>query len=1039
MSQARSVTATFNTSAAPPPPPPPPPPPAPSTVFFGVSKEGAAANDGTVTSSPAGINCGTSCSGQFEQGLRITLTATTRNAAVFSGWSGACSGTGSCTVTLNEETIVAATFSPAASSPPPAPGTLTLQPISSTAQASNIPIAYTVQSTGGSNPRFRWQFGDGSPETAPSSSSTVTHTFSRAGRYLVTVTATDDSGQRQSQQFLQLIHEPLTSTAPQHSSNIALDSQSRLWVVNPDNNSVSVLDATSHSRLREISVGKGPRALSFDGQGRVWVSNKLDATLSLIDPNSLSVSRTVQLPLGSQPYGLVRDPQGSAMYVVLEATGKLLKLDAASGAELASLNLGANPRHLSITADGSTIYVSRFISSPVPGEATATPDLSKAHGEVLVVATAGLQLSNIITLQHSNNQDTSHSGRGIPNYLGPAVISPDGRSAWVPSKQDNIARGSLRDGRNLNHENTIRSISSYIDLVTGQETYGARIDHDDSGIANSASFDPLGIFLFVAMEGSREVAVIDTSTRQEITRLEVGRAPQGLVVSPDGTTLFTHNYMDRSVSVHDLRPLRSAFSPQISAVTTISTVSQEALSSEILLGKQLFYDSKDPRIARDAYISCASCHNDGGTDGRVWDFTGFGEGLRTTISLVGRGGLEDGRRLHWSANFDEVQDFEGQIRALAGGTGLMSDAAFHGGSRSEPLGDPKAGVSPDLDALAAYVTSLSSYPTSPHRDASGALTADGFAGRQIFQQANCASCHSGDSFSDAASRQLHNIGTLTTSSGQRLGANLPGINTPSLRGAWQTAPYLHNGSALSLHEAVKAHTAATLSPGELDLLVSYLLQIDGLEPGPVSSAHRLTLNSLSQAERTQASAGDTDVPALHVALRASDTMEIHSFTVRSEGSAHDALDLSGVKLYLDVSGSGEIDSSSILLDSAKFERDNGMLILTPDSPLSLSANESINILVAADINSRLGALLAGSSLALLLAVFIGKGLGKRRNLILILVILLLAACSQAPQTPKHSLTLRLSLVEVQASVGNEGVATLGLPIQGVEIQLMSDQ
>ncbi len=63
-------------------------------------------------------------------------------------------------------------------------------------------------------------------------------------------------------------------------------------------------------------------------------------------------------------------------------------------------------------------------------------------------------------------------------------------------------------------------------------------------------------------------------------------------------------------------------------------------------------------------MSCASCHNDGGGDGRVWDLTGMGEGLRNTVSLRGKGGMAHGF-LHWSANFDEVQDFEGQIRALS--------------------------------------------------------------------------------------------------------------------------------------------------------------------------------------------------------------------------------------------------------------------------------------------------------------------------------------------------------------------------------------
>ncbi len=100
-------------------------------------------------------------------------------------------------------------------------------------------------------------------------------------------------------------------------------------------------------------------------------------------------------------------------------------------------------------------------------------------------------------------------------------------------------------------------------------------------------------------------------------------------------------------------------------------------------------------------MSCASCHNDGGQDGRVWDLTGFGEGLRNTIALNGRGGMGHGF-LHWSANFDEVQDFERQIRELSGGTGLMSDVQYSTGTRNQPLGDAKAGISQNLDELAAY-------------------------------------------------------------------------------------------------------------------------------------------------------------------------------------------------------------------------------------------------------------------------------------------------------------------------------------------------
>jgi len=64
---------------------------------------------GTVTSSPAGIDCPGSCTGKF--GGSVTLTATPSAGALFKGWTGACSGTGTCVVT--SEGSVTASFSAA--------------------------------------------------------------------------------------------------------------------------------------------------------------------------------------------------------------------------------------------------------------------------------------------------------------------------------------------------------------------------------------------------------------------------------------------------------------------------------------------------------------------------------------------------------------------------------------------------------------------------------------------------------------------------------------------------------------------------------------------------------------------------------------------------------------------------------------------------------------------------------------------------------------------------------------------------------------
>jgi hypothetical protein len=68
---------------------------------------------GTVSSSPAGIACGTDCWERYEDGSVVTLTASAPAGSIFTGWSGGCSGTGACTLTGNSPTAVTATFAPA--------------------------------------------------------------------------------------------------------------------------------------------------------------------------------------------------------------------------------------------------------------------------------------------------------------------------------------------------------------------------------------------------------------------------------------------------------------------------------------------------------------------------------------------------------------------------------------------------------------------------------------------------------------------------------------------------------------------------------------------------------------------------------------------------------------------------------------------------------------------------------------------------------------------------------------------------------------
>jgi len=85
----------------------------------------AGSGSGTVSSSPAGIDCGATCSAAFASGTSVTLTATAATGSTFAGWSGACSGTGSCVVTMDQARAVTATFT---LQPPAVSCDLTLMP-----------------------------------------------------------------------------------------------------------------------------------------------------------------------------------------------------------------------------------------------------------------------------------------------------------------------------------------------------------------------------------------------------------------------------------------------------------------------------------------------------------------------------------------------------------------------------------------------------------------------------------------------------------------------------------------------------------------------------------------------------------------------------------------------------------------------------------------------------------------------------------------------------------------------------------------------
>lgn len=699
-------------------------------------------------------------------------------------------------------------------------------------------VAFGVGSCSDARPlTYSWNFGDGSPATPFSPDPGASHAFERSGRFTVLLTADDGVARHRFAAAQRVIHPP-TPTPPARSSPIAFDAASdRVFVANGDALTVTAIDASRLVRVFEAPVAGRPESVAPAPDGTVWVACRDDAAIRVLDAETGAVVATIPLERASRPRGLAMSPAGDAAYVALEATGRLSRLDPVSRAVTGTLDVGPSPRGLAVTHDGARILVTRFISPA-------------GHGEVVEVDAASFTVAATHSLRADPGPDGEASGRGVPNYLFSVSISPDGRRAFVPSKKDNTGRGLFLSGEPLTFQTTVRAIVSQIDLagdVGPGEVEAARRDLDNRSLPNAVAFSAMGEYAFVATYGSNTVEVLDAATGVTLTALEdVGQAPEGLATNADGSRLFVRNALSRDVAVYDVADPSEPGT--LVRLATVASATRELLPERVLAGKRLFANAADDRMSRDNYLACASCHFEGDTDGRVWDFTDRGEGLRSTPVLEGKGGLREGP-LHWSANFDELQDFEGDIRSAFGGEGFMSDADFFAGSRSEPLGARKVGLSRALDDLSTYVASLARVGESPFRAPDGSFTPEALAGKTLFESAavGCAECHSGSELTASSlftrPFPLHDVGTLSPGSGNRLGLPLEGLDTPTLKGVWATAPYLHDGSAATLRDVLTTRNpldlhgrTSHLSASELDALVAYLEELgdpdrNGAAPG----------------------------------------------------------------------------------------------------------------------------------------------------------------------------------------------------------------
>lgn len=685
-------------------------------------------------------------------------------------------------------------------------------------------VTLSIDASGGDGAlEYRWDLGDGN-DSGWQSGNSINHAWSSPGTFTVQVQVRDQGGQLQSRTGRMVVNPASGSSRPTRSDSITVDADNRhVWVVNPDHGSIARLNADSLAFDFEQPICDQPRGIALDSQQRPWVTCHGDHRLLRLDPANGSTEAELLTGRGSAPQAVVFNPDGNQGFASLAGTGEVVTFDPDSVSETGRTEVGRMPHALAVTAAADRLLVSLLVAA------------QDSHASVIELTLPSLTTSRQFDLMlDTTSPDSGTAARGLPNYVASLAVAPDDSRLWYSAKKDNILRGQWREGSDLTFESLVRVMTGTVDLTSGNEQIAARMDLDDSSLALAIAPSPGGAHLFVALAGNHRLIALDPWQGQELQRLDIGFTPRGLAMDAVSERLFVRNDLDRSVSVIDVSDLITSGLPDMTEIDVIPTTIGEVLPAEVLQGKRVFYDAEDPRMGQDGYMSCASCHLDNGGDGRVWDFTQQGEGLRRTIPLHGRAGLGHGF-VHWSANFDEIQDFEIQIRNLFAGTGFVPTSAYH----SDPLGTSLAGHSADLDALAAYLTSLDTFGDSPYRQSDGSLTPDGLAGRQVFSSLGCQSCHAGAAFTDSGNGLMHDVGTLAESSGQRLGSTLTSLDTPTLRGLWRGGPYLHDGSAASLEDVLvganpdDAHGAvSTLDANQIQQLIAFLRQIDASETAP---------------------------------------------------------------------------------------------------------------------------------------------------------------------------------------------------------------
>jgi YVTN family beta-propeller protein len=630
---------------------------------------------------------------------------------------------------------------------------------------------------------------------------------------------------------------------PTYSSPIAINGNDHLiWVVNPSDDSVSVIRPDQNTRLAKIPVGDEPESVALTPDNQyAYVANAAGGSVTIIrinDPAWGTFSATVDstLTTGAEPWNIVCTPDGKRVFVANSAQDTITVINTASRSILGHVNLrdsSANdpdrtrhfqPRGLAVTADSTKLYVTRFLSFTKTGGRQGDDTGKEGLVAVLDINTGSANIADykVARTIPLAAQITGFKFPGLtnppapdtlafPNQLQSVVIR--GETAYLPNiaasptgplrfNLDTHAFVNILPGANTTTPFNRGALNLHLGAIQ-PETNKRRLFFanpwaiaftsqigEGTAYAVSAASDLL-IKVTVAADGrlgftggnnTTRYIDLNDSTNAATSGPYAGKNPQGIAITSDGTRAYVANFVSRNVSVVDLTT-----DTVITNVQTSDLPAPGSLGETNLVGAEMFFSSRGnfdaipgtnslrDRLSSEGWQGCASCHFKGLTDGVVWQFNAGPRKsvpLNTTFNPHNR---SEQRLLNYSAIFDEVEDFEANIRNVSGPGPLA--APINGNALDPnhglligPGGDLNVAPNglnafalananrdqvtvtlpsstnkiPALTALREWVRNAVRSPNAPANGFPNAPSdADVTMGRNLFLSAGCASCHGG--------------------------------------------------------------------------------------------------------------------------------------------------------------------------------------------------------------------------------------------------------------------------------------------------------